>query len=320
VTYNEAERVRACLESVVETTTGLAVDIVLVDSNSTDSTVEIAAEFPITILQITDDSLTTPAAGRAVGTAVTSGEVILFVDGDMVLHPGWLERALDVLESDPNVAGVDGHLNAPAESDTVRSVDAVRGVALYRRSALEFVGGFDPFLQAVEDIHLGFELTGAGYRLLRLPEVAAEHPARASMTDPFRRWRRGYTIGTGQALRRSLESPRLVAKHLLRARHRIGLLAWAVAGLLTVVVPATFPAWVALTVVGLVGLGVTLGPRKALGFLLSKASGLLGLALGFARPIPDRDFPMDAVVLRRQGSALTQASAPDEDGATGSTQ
>lgn len=313
VTRDEEERVGACLESVFETCRAAdavdAFEVVLVDSNSRDRTVERAREFPVTVLEIPDDDLTTPGAGRYVGTRHVDGEAILFVDGDMVLEAEWLPEALAHLERE-GVAAVDGHLNdVPADAE-VRTVDSVRGVALYDTDALESVGGFDPFLESVEDIHLGFELTAAGYRLVRLPRVAATHPAGGTLSEPFRRWRRGYTRGTGQAIRRSLASPRLLWKHLYRIRHRLALAAWAALGVASLATGAGVLAWLALSVVGV---GVVAAARggvtEGVAWVGYKASLLVGLVVGLLdEPTPPERFPTERVAVL--------AEAPVHDGST----
>lgn len=299
VTYNEADRIRACLESVVDATRDRAVEIVLVDGGSTDATVEIASAFPITILQV-PDALRTPGAGRYVGTAATTGEFVLFVDGDMVLERPWLESALETVRR-PGVAAVDGQLNEPGE--TARTVDAVRGVALYRRSRLEAVGGFDPYLNSLEDIHLGFELRAAGDTLVRLPAVAGEHPPSETVGEPFRRLRRGYTLGPGQALRRSIGSPPLFGAHCYRLRHRLIVLAWLVLGAVSILARAAFAVWLACSTVAAGVLIAKRGLRGGIAFLLSKGLGIGGLLVGALRALPEREtFPLDRIELIQSGS------------------
>lgn len=303
VTHNEEERIGACLESVFEACrTVEAFEVVLVDSNSTDRTVEMAREFPISIVDIPDDELTTPGAGRYIGTRYVDGDAILFVDGDMILADGWLPEALEYIRED-GVAAVDGHLNEAPAGGSVQEVDSVRGVALYDRAALESVGGFDPFLESVEDIHLGFELDAAGYRLLRLPRLVASHPTAETISEPFRRWRRGYTVGTGQAIRRSLGSPRLLSKHLYRIRFRVVIGAWLALGGASLATGGGALMWLALSVVGFAAVARRRGGTASAGrWVFYKTSLLLGLVLGLLdQPRPRESFPMDRVEVLAEG-------------------
>ena len=311
VTYNEENRIRGCIESVLRATRGLVdVEIVLVDSNSTDRTVDIAAEYPVTILQITDDELTTPGAGRYVGTAATDGDRILFVDGDMVIQRPWLERALRTLDRRADVAAIDGHLDSSPGDGSVIEVDAVRGVALYRRGALRSVDGFDPYLQSLEDIHLGFQLTAAGYTLLRLPEVAAEHTPRKALSEPFRRLQRGYTVGPGQAIRRSIGSNELLGKHLVRIRYRLALAGWLCLGIGSVLFRPLLIVWAVLSFLASSVLVHERGLRGAIGFLISKLFGIVGVVSGVVlTPRPPDSFPIETVETLQQAGIVSATAA-----------
>lgn len=306
VTYNEEDRIRSCIESILDATRDLVdVEVVLVDSNSTDRTVDIATEYPITVLGIPDDKLTTPGAGRYVGTAATSADRILFVDGDMVLRRPWLERALRTLERRADVAAVDGHLDSQSRTGAVIDVDAVRGVALYRRAPLESVGGFDPYLKSLEDIHLGYQLTAAGYTLLRLPEVAADHTPRNELSEPFRRLQRGYTVGPGQAIRRSLGSKTLLRNHLGRIRYRVALLAWLCLGIGSVLFWPGMVLWVALSALGFAVVATRRGVSGAIGFLLGKLFGIVGIVQGATHPPQSPEsFPIERVETLQRGSVV----------------
>lgn len=326
VTRNEADRIETCLDSVFAACRAVeSFEVILVDSNSTDGTVERARTYPITVLRIPTDDLTTPAAGRYVGTRHASADTILFVDGDMELASGWLPAALGCLRSDEDVAAVDGLLAAagntdsredakthdPPDTDAVESVDAVRGVALYDAGALADVGGFDPHLRSLEDVHLGFELVEAGYRLCRLPRIAATHPASQPVTEPFRRWRRGYAVGIGQALRQSLASPAILRRHLSRMRYRVAASLWLGAGALATRDRSWLAAWFLASSLGLVALTRKLGPLEALTFSIDKLVGTVGVAVGvWIPPAEPESYPVAAIEVVTRGTVHRDVRQP----------
>lgn len=314
VTHNEEERIEACLESVFEACRDVEeFEVILVDSNSTDRTVERALEYPITVLRIPDDELTTPGAGRYVGGEYADGELILFVDGDMVLTEGWLPEAMDRVREE-GVAAVDGHLDDVPPDAEVEPVESVRGVALYDAEALESVGGFDPFLEAVEDINLGYELSAEGYRLLRLPVVTANHPGADMVSESFRRWRNGYTRGNGQAIRKSLDSPRTVAKHVYRMRQRLVIGGWVGVGAVSLATGVGVLPWLVLSVAGFAYVSrKRKGPKDAAAYCLYKTSLLVGLVLGLlAEPKPREAFPLERVETLAEGPVHDGTSARSE--------
>jgi hypothetical protein len=143
--------------------------------------------------------------------------LILFLDGDMELRPGWLDDALRVLREQPRVAVVTGQVvNLPANvSFSTRLAPAVRtrataievphggGAALYRRQALDEVGSFNAALYSEEEPELCLRLRAAGYRILRLERPMVSHytePDQA-ISSLFSRRRRNLYLGAGQVLR-----------------------------------------------------------------------------------------------------------------------
>jgi len=296
VTYNEADRIEACLDAVFESCRSFdGVEVVLVDSRSTDGTIDLAADYPIRIYRLPASVERTPGGGRFVGTQATSGDRVLHVDGDMVVSPAWLTAAVERLATDSRVAGVDGHLNE-SDASSESPVEALRGVVLYDRAALSAVGGFDPYLHALEDIELGFRLTDAGYRLVRLPSVAATHPFGDGVAELRRRWESGYYFGRGQLLRKWVRSPRILARTARYSRLYAAMGAWLLTGTLgtLAVGPVGGLAWLCVTFV-LVGLclrvrGRTWVKRK----VISVVPVYVGALVGFlGRHPPASAYPVE---------------------------
>lgn len=215
------------VESVLRATLAFAArEVVFVDSASTDCTAEIAAQYPITVLKLSPEQRLTAAAGRYVGYQRTTGDLVLFLDGDMELCTGWLEPALALMHARSDVAVVSGELidrpvtSAMAAADRPLPLNAeaapveVRqggGAALYRRSVLERVGSFNPYLYSDEEPALCLRIRHAGYRLQRLPRPIAVHysaPVEAFSTLLGRR-RRNLWLGFGQNIRYFFGGPLL---------------------------------------------------------------------------------------------------------------
>lgn len=82
--YNEERRMAACLESL----RGVADEIIVVDSYSTDRTVEICREYGCRITQRKFDGF---GAQRQYATSLTSHQYVLSIDADEVLSPALQE-------------------------------------------------------------------------------------------------------------------------------------------------------------------------------------------------------------------------------------
>ncbi len=217
IAKNQEWNTARLIESVLDRTACVfSREVVLVDSASTDHTIEVASRYPITLLSLHSDQPLTPAAGRYVGYKYTLGDLVLFLDGDMELCEGWLEKALEVVQGAPHAGAVTGrvldvpsdtnHKSWPVEppfSDSVTEIRHGGGAALYRRSVLEEVGTFNPYLNSDEEPELCLRIRCKGYRVLRLDYPIAYHyssPRRAFSTLVSRRKRNLY-LGYGQAIR-----------------------------------------------------------------------------------------------------------------------
>lgn len=219
IARDEERTIGPCLDAIVVGLGGRACEVVLVDSGSTDRTRAIAAGYPIRVVSPGADEPLRPSVARHVGFRETRGRLVLFVDGDSVLDPGWIEDALAALERDPALAGIAGASEAVLEQGGALVVrdqypdadyDApthLSGSALYRRAALEQAGDFNPSMYGAEEIELGARLRRAGYRLQRLRRRMTRHHPRAekeSVRELLRRTRRRYPVGMGQLARHAI--------------------------------------------------------------------------------------------------------------------
>ena len=187
---NEERLIARCLAAAVREARAVDGEVILVDSLSTDRTVEVARSFPVRIVQFARAGDRCCGAAVQLGYQFAAGEYLYVVDGDMELQPGFIECALALLEDEHEVAGVGGRLvdtqvNTTADERRSRAalrrsrrsdVDHLSGGGLYRRTAVESVGYLaHRWLPAFEEAELGFRLRAAGWRLIRVPELAVLH-------------------------------------------------------------------------------------------------------------------------------------------------
>ncbi len=90
------------------------------------------------------------------------------------------------------------------------AVDFVGGAAIYRRSVLDRVGTFNPYLCSEEEPELALRIRHAGYRAVRLPFPIAYHYSSPSgaYTTMLGRWQRRLYLGPGQCIRYLLGTER----------------------------------------------------------------------------------------------------------------
>ena len=198
----------------------LLTDLVYVDSASTDNTIDIVERYDATILRLEAGQPLCASAGRWVGCRHSTGKYVLFVDSDMELQLGFIDKALIALENDATIAAVTGSLidinvNAKphevppttdypaADGSRLTDVKYAGNAAIFRRSVLEQVGSWNPYIISDEEPELCLRIRHAGYRVVRLNTCACRHYTipKGTMTWLVRRRRVRLFVGYGQTLR-----------------------------------------------------------------------------------------------------------------------
>jgi len=171
--YNNPRDLQDCLSALLRSSGGDC-EIIVVDDASTDGTSSVAERMGVMVLRLTQNS--GPAAARNFGAIHARGEVLFFVDADVVVAPGTLERVLKVMENDSELAAVFGSYDAqPRAAGVISQYRNLlhhfvhqtgnseastfwAGCGAIRRAVFEKIGGFDQkqFRRpSIEDIELG---------------------------------------------------------------------------------------------------------------------------------------------------------------------
>ncbi|MCC5947047.1 MAG: glycosyltransferase family 2 protein [Nitriliruptoraceae bacterium] len=217
-------------------------EIVIAVGPSDDDTWEragtLAEQHPGLVRVVANPSGRTPdALNAAIGAS--SGQVVARVDAHAVIPPGYLATAVAMLRETgaanvggrqvPTAAGgfaraVAAAMRSPAGTGgaayrsgvTAGPVDTVY-LGVFRREALQAVGGFDTAFTRNQDAELNLRLTRAGYTVWLEPSLAVRYQPRASVPALARqffqygRWRRRTAQQHSGSLRaRQLAAPALV--------------------------------------------------------------------------------------------------------------
>lgn len=136
-----------------------------------------------------------PAVARNRGAARATGDVLFFVDADVVVRPDTVERVRAAFEADPGLSALVGsyddapgdpaflsqyrnllhHYTHQTAGDTLSTFWT--GCGAVRRDVFEALGGFDESfaVPSVEDIEFGYRLTDAGHRIGLDPGLQVTH-------------------------------------------------------------------------------------------------------------------------------------------------
>jgi glycosyltransferase involved in cell wall biosynthesis len=192
--HNSAAMLRRSLQGVAASTYR-NFECIAVNDSSTDDAMTVAREFPFRTVELTGGPFG-PAHARNQGVAVARGEIVCFVDADVVIAPDTLSKIADSFARDPELVGVFGSYDEnPAASNFLsqyknlfhyfvhqqgseRASTFWAGCGALRRDVFEQAGGFDSRrypIPSIEDIELGVRLTAAGHKILLNKQIQAQH-------------------------------------------------------------------------------------------------------------------------------------------------
>jgi glycosyltransferase involved in cell wall biosynthesis len=122
--YNSIKRIKPTLESLSnqKVTAGLSWEVILVNNNSSDGTVEYATEVwkqlgePV-VLKIVDETNPGIGAARLKGMKSSRFDFVLFCDDDNWLCENYVSKTFFVLNSDQEIGAVGGYGIATSEVD-----------------------------------------------------------------------------------------------------------------------------------------------------------------------------------------------------------
>ena len=217
---NEQRHLREAVGRVLEQDLDGDLELVLALGPSTDGTDQVAAELAAAdprIRLVPNPTGRTPS-GLNAAVAASTHAVIARVDGHAVLPPGYLRKALEVLEltGADNVGGI---MDAQGVTDVERAIAAAMrsrlgvgsarfhtgGAAgpaetvylgVFRRTALARVGGYDEHFARAQDWEMNHRIRSTGGTVWFTPELRVTYRPRADLRSLARqyfqygRWRR----------------------------------------------------------------------------------------------------------------------------------
>lgn len=185
---NEAQNIHACIDSVLRMDyPAKLIEVLYVDTGSEDGTADIARSMGIRVIEERGGS-PSAALGRNCGLAAARHGIIHFVDGDMVVAPGYLKQAIEVLQN-RDIACVFGRvverhaetnwisrvLNIDWKRKQAGFIESPGGGGTFRKDILEMVGGYNCLLTHGEEMDLGMRMREIGHKIYMVDAVMAEH-------------------------------------------------------------------------------------------------------------------------------------------------
>jgi len=221
-TWNRADLLAATLDRIArQTVSPENYEILVVDNGSTDHTQQVLSQKSRLYPHIKNFSQLKrgAAATRNVGIRNAAGEVVLFIDDDILAESDLVEWHLKYHAQNPKVSVV-GAVTAPWADATEPFLRYLRDRSIFnpysitggpldfsyyhtgnvstRREMLQECNGFNEefFIYGMEDIELGYRLEKLGCRMIHGPNARAEHQYFPTYEQFIRRCEQaGYSLG-----------------------------------------------------------------------------------------------------------------------------
>jgi glycosyltransferase involved in cell wall biosynthesis len=190
-TRNSARTITACVRSLV-TQLDADVEVVVVDNHSTDGTADRAtAAGAHRVLTAGPER----CAQRNAGTAASTGDIVVFIDSDMVVEPAVARQILEAFAGDETI----GALIIPErsfgqgfwtqcrvlEKSLYVGNESVEAARAFRREVIEAVGGWNEQLTAAEDWDLDDRIRAHGVAVGRVPAFIWHDEGRLRLRGTF---------------------------------------------------------------------------------------------------------------------------------------
>ncbi len=178
-TKNEEANIERCIRSVQEQDYSRdLIEIILVDNNSSDSTIEIAKKYIsniYTLTKVTDISQVKNFRGAQVNAGVekAKGDIIFFPDADMTFHPKLFAEAAELLQNNDALfvpetvcgKGLFGKIRNFERS--FYNNTCIDGVRFVKKQVFTDIGGYDTknIMFGPDDWDITKTLKSKGYKL-----------------------------------------------------------------------------------------------------------------------------------------------------------
>jgi len=207
VTWNSAKDIINCINSIKKQTY-TDFEILLIDNNSNDNSVDIVRKHYPDIQIIENKKNLGFAEGNNIGIQKASGEILAFVNPDVILDPNWLNNLVTKLQSSNKIGGVVGKIFYLGEkypkdaifctwskidpftatpynftnNEPASKVDYLSGAAmLVKKEVIDTVGLLDSnYFLYFEETDWCARMIRAGYDLIYVPNALSWHAVSTS--------------------------------------------------------------------------------------------------------------------------------------------
>lgn len=201
--YNDPEGIATTLRSLVnQSISEDRYEIICIDNRSTDQTPKVlknyASAYPKVVSSEKEYDIQSSYAARNTGVQTASGDVIAFLDSNMVVESDYIEKVTERMSFETDYLGCNVELFVPENEDSwIAKYDLKTAFPIekyitdqsfcptcslvVRRKVFADIGGFDNRFKSAGDSEFGNRAAEAGYELEYTADITVQHPVRSDL-------------------------------------------------------------------------------------------------------------------------------------------
>jgi len=206
--YNGEATIQELLDSLSHLEYPLErIEIIIVDNNSTDHSIDITKRYPVTILR--EKYIQSSYAARNCGTEIARGDFLAFTDADCIVTSSWLSKLLDH-HQDETIGIFAGEIRSYSQSSLIERFGEMEGILdqkrflkyeympyavtanmVVRKELFKKIGGFNASLTSGGDADFCWRLQKeTSSRIEYVPDAIVFHKHRHSVRSLYQQFRK----------------------------------------------------------------------------------------------------------------------------------
>jgi glycosyltransferase involved in cell wall biosynthesis len=201
--HNGESKLPMCLQAVLQSEYS-NYQIVVVDDGSSDRTIDVAKQYPCTLVQLQQNS--GPSIARNVGVEHAKGEFVLFIDDDVLVQPNTISNIISIFRENQDIAAMVGNLTKKSGFKNYFSQfknlhhryhlclfpnyiqECFTSITAVKREIFLQANGFNEKINtpSVEDVEFGQRLSDQGFKILHVKNLNVMHFKHYSLETYFK--------------------------------------------------------------------------------------------------------------------------------------
>jgi len=203
--YNSKDTIEECLKSVYNSDYK-NYEVIVVDDRSTDNSIEIIKKFPCKLIRMGKNS--GPAKARNTGVKYSKGDILLFMDADVLIKKNTLKKFNDSLKRVKEASAIQAIYSKYVKYNNFSNIykmlyltygfnrvseDFIPTIASYcaaiKKSVFVSLKGYNENIPTAssEDDEFGHKLSNKGYKIYLDKEIECDHIVKLDLIGTIKR-------------------------------------------------------------------------------------------------------------------------------------